>query len=118
MKVKLQDKFNNDAPQAAAKVTLSITPVASGSAGTLTGASAVDTQAGVATFLTLGVTGAAGPRTLVASAPGLTSVTSNTTGGASAAPSFTVSVPGASTGVDGDFAEHVLRIVFLALRIR
>jgi adhesin/invasin len=106
VKVKLQDKFNNDAPQSAAKVTLSITPVASGSAGTLTGATAVDTQAGVATFLTLGVTGAAGPRTLVASAPGLPSVTSNTTGGVSAAPSFTVTVPNASTGVDGDFVAN------------
>ena len=107
VKVKLQDKFNNDAQQSAAKVTLSITPVASGSAGTLTGATAVDTQAGVATFLTLGVTGAAGPRTLTASAPGLTSVTSNTIGGIKTnGPEFTVTVPNASTGVDGDFVAN------------
>jgi hypothetical protein len=90
--VGLLDQFGNDAPSASAKVSVALAPISSGSVGSLLGGGAIDTQAGLAYFPKLEVLGGAGPRTLIASATGLTNATSTV---------FTVSVPGASSGTDG-----------------
>jgi adhesin/invasin len=93
--VALQDQFGNAVPTGSASVTIGLVAV-SPTTGTLGPAAATvaSTVSGVATFNSASVTGAAGPRQLVATAPGLASATSGT---------FNVIAPFGSTGADGAF---------------
>lgn len=70
--VEIRDEAGNIVTEAGDSVTAAL----ESGGGTLTGA-AVPAMAGVATFVSLTASGAAGPRTIVFTSPGLTSVVSN-----------------------------------------
>lgn len=94
--IEIRDAAGNLVTSSAASVTVAI---ASGG-GTLVGASTVSAVAGLATFSGLVISGATGPRTLVFTAAGLTSATSNSfTVGVSTVPTTLAIAP--TSGVTG-----------------